>query len=429
MTEFNIELVRAQFPALTGTNGEVPPTFFDNPGGTQVPQRVIDAVCDCMANTCANLGGIFRTSVAAQAIVDAAHEAMADFVNARSQREIIFGANMTTLTLHMSRSLGRLFHPGDEIILTRMEHDANFAPWLLMARDHDLTVKYLPFDLDTYTFDLNLLDDLLGPRTRLVCINHASNLTGTINDVKTITAKAHEAGALVYVDSVQYAPHRIIDVQDLDCDFLVCSPYKFFGPHIGVLWGREEVLRQIEPYKVRAASADIPDCFETGALNHEAMAGVTAAIDYFAWIGETLAEPSHWERHADVSVRRRRALCAAMDCLRGYEESLTRQLIDGLSALPGVTVHGITNPNAMGQRVPTVSVTVDGQHPHDMAAALNTQDIYVWDGHNYALEPTGALGLLESGGVLRIGLAHYNTAEEIERTLSALDQYLLSSRG
>jgi len=423
MPAIDIELIRSQFPALSSSNGRTPPVYLDNPGGTQVPRQVIDAITDCLIYKNANLGGPFRTSQAATQVVDDAHQAMVDFVNANCAREIIIGQNMTSLTFHMSRSLGRMFSPGDEIIVTRMDHDANVSPWLLMARDNDLTVKFLNFNKDTYEFDLEALDALLSERTRLVCFGHASNLTGTINDVKAAVGRAKSVGALVFIDSVQYAPHGIIDVQDLGCDFLVCSPYKFFGPHMGVLWGREEVLLQLDPYKVRPASNELPDCFETGTLSHEGMAGITATIDYFAWIGETIAEETYQLRHSHAN-QRRQMICAAMECLTDYETPLTRQLIDGLGSIKGVKIHGITNPNAVEKRVPTVSFTAVGHRPVDIATTLGNQGIQVWNGHNYAVEPVNYLGLMEAGGVVRIGLAHYNTAEEVERTLRAIDQII-----
>lgn len=423
MPAFNIDLIRDKFPALQSRNGQTPPIYFDNPGGTQVPSAVIEAMADCLTYANANSGGAFRSSKAADEIVAEARLAMADFLNAPSVREIIFGQNMTTLAFQISRSISRLFEPEDEIILTRMEHDANVAPWLLAAQDAGTTVKFLPFEKDSFEFDLTHLDNLLTDRTKLVCINHASNLTGTINDVKAIAARAKAVGALVFVDSVQFAPHGAIDVQDLNCDFLVCSPYKFFGPHMGVLWGREAVLETLQPYKVRAASNELPDCFETGTLSHEAMAGVTAAVEHFAWIGRDLAEDSYRLRHAEFAERRQ-AIRAAMDYITDYEEPLTHRLIEGLQALARVKVQGITNPNAMARRVPTVSFTAEGHSPRSIAEALAAEEIYVWDGHNYALEPTKTLGLLDSGGVVRIGLAHYNTVAEVDSTLTAIESYL-----
>jgi cysteine desulfurase family protein (TIGR01976 family) len=424
MTALDIDAVRAQFPAISKNNGTGAPVFFDNPGGTQVPQSVVTAISDCLINSNANLGGPFETSIKADKVYAEAHQAMADFVNAGSPREIIFGQNMTSLTFHMARSIGLLFNEGDEIILTRIEHDANVSPWLLMARDHGLTVKWLPFNTDTYEFDIDRLDDLLSERTRLVCLNHASNMTGTINDVKSLTAKARSVGALVYIDSVQYAPHGIIDVQDIDCDFLVCSPYKFFGPHMGVLWGREAVLKTLEPYKVRPASSELPDCYELGTLSHEGMAGVTATVDYFAWAGKTLANESYRTRFLTASNERRQLVCAGMQFLSDYELPMTRHLIEGLQAMPGVTVHGITDANAMDRRVPTISFTAEGHKPKAIAAALARQNIYVWDGHNYAIEPASQLGLMETGGVVRVGIAHYNTLQEVDRALEAIAGYL-----
>lgn len=425
MPAIDIDLIRSQFPAISRQNGQTSPVFLDNPGGTQVPQQVVDAITDCLINKNANVGGPFRTSEAATLVVEEAHRAMADFVNANSTREIIIGQNMTTLTFHISRSIGRLFSPGDEIILTRMDHDANVSPWLLMARDFDLNVKFLAFDKDTYEFDMDALDALLSDRTKLVCIGHASNMTGTINDVREVAVRAKSVGALVYVDSVQYAPHGIIDVQDLGCDFLVCSPYKFFGPHMGVLWGREDVLLQLDPYKVRPAGNALPGCFETGTMNHEGMAGITATVDYFAWLGQTVADEHYQQRHSHYNPRRQ-MVCAALECLTDYEIPLTRQLIDGLGTMKGIKIHGITNPNALEKRVPTISFTAEGHNPHDISTALGAQGIQVWDGHNYAVEPVNYLGLMEAGGVVRIGLAHYNTAEEVDQTLRAIDQILQS---
>jgi len=423
MSAFNIDLVRSQFPAITRNDGQTAPVFLDNPGGTQVPQQVVDAIADCLINKNANIGGPFSTSKKVDQIVEDCHRAMADFVNAGSPREIIIGQNMTTLTFHISRSIGRLFSPGDEIIVTRMDHDANVSPWLLMARDFDLTVRFLEFDKETYEFDLDTLNDLLNERTKLLCIGHASNLTGTINDVREAVKRAKTVGALVFVDSVQYAPHGIIDVQKLGCDFLVCSPYKFFGPHMGVLWGREDVLSHLDPYKVRPATTDLPGCFETGTQNHEGMAGITATVDYFAWAGGTIADEHYRQRHAGGN-RRRHMICAAMDCLTDYETPLMRQLIDGLGAMKGVKIHGITNPNALAKRVPTVSFTVTGHDPANIATRLGNQGIQVWNGHNYAIEPVNYLGLMQAGGVVRIGLAHYNTADEVDQTLRAIDQIL-----
>ncbi len=425
MSELNINKIRSYFPAINDRSMAMPPVFVDNPGGTQIPQMVIDAMVDCLVNSNSNLGGLFGTSRRAGAIVQDAHEAMADFVNAVSSREIIFGQNMTSLTLHIARSIGKIFNKGDEIILTMMEHDANVSPWLLMAEDYGLTVKFLPFNKKTFAFDIAEFESILTEKTKFFAIGHASNLTGTINDVKTMTAIAKKAGALVYVDSVQYAPHAVIDVQDLGCDFLVCSPYKFFGPHMGVLWGREELLMELNPYKVRPASCNLPDKFETGTLSHESMAGVTATINYFAKIGNEEADQIYLDRYCHFSSRRQ-AICAAMDYLTDYELPLTQYLIDGLIKIDGVNIQGITNPNQIKNRVPTVSFTIDGYCPSDIAKALGNKKIQIWNGHVYAIEPINHLGLMEAGGVIRIGLAHYNTVKEVDVILKAITEYLLS---
>jgi len=307
--------------------------------------------------------------------------------------------------------------------LSRMEHDANVEPWVLLARDLDLEIRWLPFDVETFEFDLAKLDDLLTSKTRLVCIGGASNLIGTINDVKTVCTKAREAGAWSYVDAVQSVPHVSTDVRALGCDFLACSAYKFFGPHQGILFARREVLEALEPYKVRPASDAIPDCFETGTQSHEGMAGVAAAVDYFAWIGETMAGEFH------AANRQFEGRClhthAAMDCLFAYEKLLAERLIDGLQSIKGVTVQGITDPEAMHRRVPTVSFTHDKQAPDETARALGERNIFVWNGHNYAIEPAKALGILDSGGAVRVGPVHYNSAEEIDELLNALEDILI----
>ena len=420
MTQDAIARIRAEFPALAERADGPAPIFLDNPGGTQVPRAVAEAVSQCLLYKNANLGGRFATSRAADGVYDEAHRAMADFFNARSPREVVFGQNMTTLTLHMARSIGRTLAPGDEIIVTDMEHDANATPWLLMARDRGLTVKTLTFDREAFEFDLSALDALLSERSKLLCLNHASNMLGTINDVKTACAKARAAGAMTYIDSVQFAPHGAIDVQALGCDFLVCSPYKFYGPHMGVLWGREERLATLEPYKLRAADDGLPGRFETGTLNHEAMAGVTAAVDHFAWIGRSVAD-RRYRLAQDGAAGRRAQICAAMAFLQDYEIPLTQRLIDGLLGLKGIRIHGITNPNAGHRRVPTVSFSAEGQAPAALAEAMGRAGVQVWHGHNYALDPARSLGLLEAGGAVRIGLAQYNTAEEVDQALRAID--------
>ena len=411
---FNLDAVRAQFPALAIKDDGVRRIYLDNPAGTQVPVGVADAMSRCLLSTNANLDGYFRTSQAAGEIVSSARDAMADLLNAPSSDEIVFGQNMTTLTLHISRSIGRLFRPGDEIILSQMDHDANVWPWVLLARDLDLKVTWLPFNTDTFEFDLDVLDNLLTERTRLLCVGGASNLTGTLNDVTTICAKAKAAGALTYIDGVQSVPHVATDVQAIGCDFLVCSPYKFFGPHQGVLWGKRELLEKLEPYKVRPAKAAIPECFETGTQSHEGFAGIKAAVDYLAWIGESMAG----------ATSGRPALRAAMEMLFAYEKSLAAQLIEGLMSIEGVTVQGITAPDAFDRRVPTVAFTHDRIDPAHIAESLAKENIFVWKGHNYAVEVAKALNIYDTGGAVRIGPVHYNSAEELDEALAALRRIL-----
>ena len=416
----DISLIRSQFPAICHENAGI---YLDSPGGTQVPVSVIDAMTECLIYSNANLGGCFKTSQNAEKVCWQARIAMMDFINANSEEELIFGQNMTSLTFNLSHALSSQFSPGDEIILTRMDHDANVSPWLMMARDYKLKVKFLDFDKKSFEFNLSELDNLLTDRTKLICFNHASNMTGTINDVKSAAQKAHEAGALIFVDSVQFAPHGLIDVQDIGCDFLVCSPYKFFGPHMGVLWGKGEILADLKPYKVRPAPDTHPDCLETGTLSHEGMAGVTAAVDYFSWIGERIAGTSYCNQTSGVN-KRRQNLTAAYSFIKNYEMPITRQLIDGLSALPNITIQGISKSDCFSRRVPTVSFTIDGYKPREISQELANNHIYVWDGHNYAIEPINHLGLMDSGGVIRVGLAHYNTEEEVEKTLKVISNYL-----
>jgi cysteine desulfurase family protein (TIGR01976 family) len=419
---FDLDSIRAQFPSLSITDGDSPRVYLDNPGGTQVSQKVVDSMSDCLIRSNANEQGCFRTSQMVDALIEGAHEAIADLLNAPSREEVVFGQNMTTLTLHVSRSIGRCLKPGDEIVLSRMAHDANVAPWLLLARDLGLEIRWMPFNTETFEFDLDKLDAVLTDKTKLVCVGGASNLTGTINDIKTISAKAHDAGAWTYIDAVQMVPHVSTDVQELGCDFLVCSAYKFFGPHQGALWGKRELLEMLEPYKVRPQSDKIPYCFETGTQNHEGMAGTTAAVDYFAWIGESMAGQHH-EKYRQFAGRRK-YVHAAMDCLFAYEQGIAEHLIKGLQQLPGVRIQGIKAADAMHRRTPTVSFTVDGVSPDSIAERLAARNIFVWCGHYYAVEVVKHLGIYDSGGTVRIGPVHYNSLAEIDQLLNALDDML-----
>ena len=412
---FDLEAIRSQFPALSVMDDGVARVYFDNPAGTQVPRSVVERMSDCMLEASANLGGYFRTSDLAGEIVADAQAAMADFLNAPSSDEIVFGQNMTSLTFHLSRSIGRHFSAGDEIVLSRMDHDANVEPWVLMARDHGLVVRWLPFDTQSFEIDLATLDDILTDRTRLVCIGGASNLTGTVNDVESICRKARDAGAWSFVDGVQSAPHVVTDVQAFGCDFFVCSAYKFFGPHQGVLWGKRDVLERLEPYKVKPAPDTIPWSFAPGTASHEGLAGTAAAVDYLGRIGASTT---------DDATDRKAGLARGMQVIFDYEQELSSHLISGLQALPGVTVQGITAAGRMHWRVPTVSFTHATIQPDAIAMALAERNIFVWSGHNYAVEAADALGILESGGAVRVGPVHYNSIAEIDTLLTALEPIL-----
>ena len=405
MSAFPIAQVRAQFPALSGSA-----TFLDNPAGTQVPRRVIEAVAAAMAGAASNLGGHFQASRDAVAINDLAHASAADLLGAASGRETVLGQSMSMLTFQMSRSLGRGWNPGDEIVVTRMDHEGNVSPWLRLAEDRGLTVRWLAFNRDTWRIEPEDLQALLSDRTRLVALNYASNLTGSINPIADLTRIAKAAGALVYVDAVQFAPHGKVDVAALGCDFLACSAYKFFGPHLGVLWGREAILADLYPYAVRTAPKDLPGRHETGTSQTELFAGLAAAVDYLAWLGE----------QTGASGDRRAKLAHAYAAATAYEMPLAQRLINGLLEIPGLKIQGIANSNRLHERVPTVSITHPRRTNSDLARALGEQGINLWSGHNYAIELVRHLGLNEADGVLRIGLAHYNTEAEVDRVVGAL---------
>jgi cysteine desulfurase family protein (TIGR01976 family) len=406
----DIDAVRAKFPALAMQDNGTPRVYFDNPAGTQVPAQVIDRTVEALAQKNANLGGYFQTTTDAGQLVDQAHAACADLYGATGPEEIVFGQNMTTLTLHMSRCLGRQFKRGDEIVLSRMCHDANVAPWLLLAEDLGLVVRWMAFDPETYEFSDDALSRVLSDKTKLVAFGYASNCTGTINDVKKFCGEARAAGAISYVDAVQFAPHGLVSVQELGCDFLVSSAYKWFGPHQGILWGRKKLLEQTFGYKVRPAGEELPHKFETGTLSHEGMAGCLGAIEYLESLGS--------------GTTRRDQIASAWQNLEAYEQSLTLQLIEGLRGFKGLTIRGITSANAVHRRVPTVSFTVDNHHPDALARHFASENMFVWSGHNYAIEPVNTMGLMDKGGVLRVGLAHYNTAAEIDQFLASLKRGL-----
>jgi cysteine desulfurase family protein (TIGR01976 family) len=410
---FDPSAVRRLFPALQQTHNGLPVAFFDNPGGTQCPQEVIDAVAGYLSCDNANHAGAFATSQRTDAMLDDARQAMADMLGANAPEEIVFGANMTTLTFSLSRALGRRLAPGDEIVVTRLDHDANIAPWLHVARDTGAVIRWADIHDEDCTLDMDSLARLLTPRTRVVAVGYASNAVGTINDVKAIVSLAHDAGALVFVDAVQYAPHGPIDVGDLDCDFLACSAYKFYGPHVGVLYGKLAHLDALEAYKVRPAGDRPPYKFETGTVNFEGIAGTRAAVEYLGRLGAS--------SQASPATTRRERVVAGLRAGADYERGVNAHLLDGLAGIPGLRVRGITGRDRLHERVPTVAFTLEGHHPRRIAEALADRGLFVWDGHYYAVALVERLGLAASGGMVRVGLAHYNTVEEIDRLIEAVE--------
>lgn len=407
-----IDKLRGQFPALARIVAGQPAVFFDGPAGTQVPQSVIDAVSGYFAKTNANHEGLFATSIESDELIDAAHRAVADLLGADDADCVAFGPNMTTLTFALSRSLARTWKPGDEIVLTRLEHDANFTPWVLAAQDARATVRYVDIHVDDCTLDLDDFRNKINEKTKLVAVGCASNAVGTVNPVKQICAWAREVGALSFLDAVHYAPHALIDVDDWGCNFLAASAYKFFGPHVGLLYGRRELLESIEPYKLRPAPDDLPGRWMTGTQSHEGIAGTLAAVEYLSEIGRTVARE-------DFNRARRAALKSAFGAIADYEQELVARLISGLREIDGIKVWGITDPARFDERLPTVSVTHRTLHPVEIARRLGERGIFVWHGNFYALPLTEALGV-EPDGMVRIGLVHYNTAEEVDRCLEEL---------
>ena len=411
----NIPEIRAQFPALAR-----PAIFFDGPGGTQICQQSLDRINRYLVESNANHEGAFATSRASDAVLDEAHQAMADFYNAASPQEIVFGNNMTTLTLHLSRSISRMWNPGDEIVVTRLDHDANVTPWLLAAEDRGAAVNWVDFDLEDGSLMLDSLAKALEKKPNFLAVGYASNSLGTINPVRKIIKMAHEVGALVYVDAVQFAPHGIIDVQKLDADFLVSSPYKYFGPHAGVLYGKKHLLEELKAYKVRPASNTLPSKFETGTQNHEGIAGVLGAIEYFAWVGEKFGDEYEEGFREDGYSGRVLTLKKGMAAIHAYEQELNQAILSTLSFVPGLRIYGNTDPRRTDERVATFSFRLGDLHPATVAEKLAERNIYVWDGNYYAINVTERLGLEESGGMVRVGATHYNTIEEVRKLGEAL---------
>jgi cysteine desulfurase family protein (TIGR01976 family) len=408
-TALDLSWIRSQFPSLAQTVNGRPAVFLDGPGGTQVPRQVIDAISNYLAHDNANTGGAYQTSRNTDRMIAKARAAIGDFLNCDAD-EIVFGANMTSLTYAMSRAIGRELGPGDEIVLTLLDHDANFSPWKALE-EKDVTIRTAKFNAEDCTLDLDDLEQQITRRTRLVAVGYASNAVGTINNVAEVVRLAREAGALSYIDAVHYAPHGPIDVRSLDCDFLACSSYKFFGPHMGVLYGKREHLQRLQPYKVRPNTNSIPNCWEWGTLNHECIAGIRACVEYWEELG----------RHANPSATSpRAAIVAAHSSVHLHERALMEKMIAGLQAIPGLKLYGISDPRRFDDRCATFAVRIEGHTPLELATKLGERGFFTWDGNYYALNVTEQLDVERTGGFLRIGLVHYNTAEEVEQMLAAL---------
>jgi len=413
MCSFDITKCREQFPALTRTvNGE-PAVFVDGPAGSQVPACVAEAVRDYLLKRNANHGGAFATSRESDALLEEAHRAVADFVGTDDPDCVVFGPNMTTLTFALSRSLGATWSPGDEVIVTKLDHDANYTPWVLAARDVGATVHHCGINPADCTLDLGDLSDKLSRRTKLVAVCGASNAVGTVTPIDQIVRMSHEVGAKVFLDAVHFAPHRRMKFDAWGCDFAACSPYKFFGPHVGVMVGKRQWLEELDAYKVRPAPDDLPGKWMTGTQNHEGIAGTLAAIDYLAGLsGQT--SPSD-----PAGKNRQEALDATFTTIGAYEAGLTERVLEIVGTVPGVTIWGVTDRAKLERRVPTFSITHEKLRPAALAARLGEQGIFTWSGNYYALPLTTALGL-EPEGMVRVGLLHYNTTEEIDRLAEVL---------
>jgi cysteine desulfurase family protein (TIGR01976 family) len=408
----DIAWVRAQFPSLQlQVNGQ-PAAFLDGPAGTQVPTQVMHALQSYFVSANANTGGAFLTSQRTDQMIAATRAAMADFFHCEKD-EVVFGQNMTTITFAISRAIGRELKAGDEILLTTLDHDANFSPWKALE-EKGVIIRQVDIIEADCTLDLDDLKRKLSPKTKVVAATYASNAVGTINPVAEIVKLAHWAGAMAYIDAVHYGPHGLIDVKALDCDFLVCSPYKFFGPHMGTLYGKREHLQRLKPYKVRPATEQSPERWETGTQVHELIAGIGGAVEYLAELG----------RHCDASVTtRREALAAAYRATVSYETRLISRMIEGLQAIPSVRIYGITDPKQFEQRCSTLSLRIGNHHPTAIATFLGERGIFTWDGNYYALNLSERLGVESQGGMLRIGLVHYNTMDEVDRLLAALREF------
>lgn len=413
--------LRAEFPSLSMKHKGHPAIFFDNPGGTQVPDVVIQAISRYYRESNANSGGAFFTSARTDETIWEARHAMAALLNAPDPACIVFGQNMTSLTFHVSHAIARTIQPGDEIVVTNLDHDANVTPWTGLE-EVGAVVRVVDINVEDGTLDMDSLRAALSARTRLVAVNYASNAIGTIVDVEKVIQLAHAVGALVYVDAVQYAPHGPIDVQALDCDFLACSAYKFFGPHVGVLYGKAEHLTRLSPYKVRPSPDVLPWRWETGTLNHAALAGVTAAVDYLESIGTRFGKDWQEEYAAKGFQGRHLSLKTAMRVIKEYEKALCLHLLRGLASFGDVSVYGITERERLDSRVPTAAFTWPRLSPRETAQRLGEKGICCWSGNYYALRLMERLGLEPTGGAVRVGLTHYNTLHEIETLLNVMGE-------
>ena len=416
MVSLNLEWIRSQFPGLASEKNGQPIIFFDGPGGTQVPRAVVEAMGNYLLESNANAHGAFATSSRTDALIASARVAMADLLSC-DHDEIVFGANMTTLTYAFSRAIGRELQAGDEIVVTRLDHDANVSPWQALT-EKGVIVRTVDINTEDCTLNTTDLEQKINSRTKIVAVGYACNAVGTINDISQVVQLAHNVGALVFVDAVHYLPHGSINVRTLDCDFLVCSAYKFFGPHVGIIYGKKEHLARLRPYKVRPASDEVPSRWETGTLNFEGLAGLVATIDYLTNLG----------RHVvPASLSRRDALIAAMNAIQAYERQLCNHLISGLKQISGLKIYGIIESDRFAWRTPTVGIRLARYTPSELAQALGDRHIYTWHGNVYALGLTERLGIESSGGFLRIGLVHYNTISESDRLLEVLEK-MTSSR-
>jgi cysteine desulfurase family protein (TIGR01976 family) len=400
--------VRSQFPSLSRRVNGVPAALLDGPGGTQVPQRVIDAISDYLSVRNANTGGAYATSRETDEMISGARSAIADFLGGDAD-EIVFGPNMTTLTFAISRAIGRELKSGDEILLTHLDHDANVSPWRALE-ERGVKIQFADINESDCTLNLDDLTRKITPRTKLVAVGYASNAVGTINDVKSIIRLVHDAGAMIFIDAVHYAPHGAIDVGELDCDFLACSTYKFFGPHMGVLYGKREHLARLQPYKVRANTNAVPQRWEWGTLNHECIAGIAACVEYLAELGRSVAS----------CADRRQALTSAYEAIQSHERKLMERMLRGLKEIPSLRLFGISDPARIESRCPTFAIRIDGHTPLELATKLGDRGIFTWDGNYYAINLTERLGVEQTGGFLRIGLVHYNTEDEVDRVLEGL---------